>query len=182
MKGWLALGLLPALLQAPPRPPRANELTLARLRPGADTLAAAERLYPANLKSPQEVAAGVSVWRDACRGWSLRVEADAAGVIQEITVDSFGEPVPAACRASARLRSATWATGRGLAPGNACARAASLYGPPASRGPSTQGGRELDLLYYEFDWAGTDVPQVMEISCDRKSGRVAQITLAFPSL
>jgi len=42
------------------------------------------------------------------------------------------------------------------------------------------------LLYYAFDWAGPDVPQVMEVVCtapkDGSSGRVAEITLAAGSL
>jgi hypothetical protein len=45
-----------------------------------------------------------------------------------------------------------------------------------------RGSRELDLLYYAFDWAGTRVPQVMEVYCDHATGRVVEITLAFPSL
>jgi hypothetical protein len=45
-----------------------------------------------------------------------------------------------------------------------------------------KGTRELELLYYAFDWAGSDVPQVMEISCERSTGKVLEITLAFPSL
>jgi hypothetical protein len=42
------------------------------------------------------------------------------------------------------------------------------------------------LWYYAFDWAGADVPQVMEVLCTReadgKPGRVVEITLAGPSL
>jgi hypothetical protein len=42
------------------------------------------------------------------------------------------------------------------------------------------------LLYYAFDWAGPDVPQVMEVLCaveqDGKLGRVVEITLAASSL
>jgi hypothetical protein len=61
-----------------------------------------------------------------------------------------------------------------------------LYGAPDSRSPSTKGGRQLELLYYAFDWAGADVPQVMEVACTVKEGlppgRVVEITLAAPSL
>jgi hypothetical protein len=42
------------------------------------------------------------------------------------------------------------------------------------------------LWYYAFDWAGPDVPQVMEVVCTREkdgqAGRVVEITLAAPSL
>jgi hypothetical protein len=44
------------------------------------------------------------------------------------------------------------------------------------------GDHELEFLYYAFDWAGADVPQVMEIHCARENGRVVEMTLAFPSL
>jgi hypothetical protein len=37
-------------------------------------------------------------------------------------------------------------------------------------------------MFYMFDWAGSDVPQVMEVSCDKETGRVVEIMLAFPSL
>jgi hypothetical protein len=37
-------------------------------------------------------------------------------------------------------------------------------------------------MSYQFDWAGSDVPQVMEVLCARDTGRVVEITLAFPSL
>jgi hypothetical protein len=61
-----------------------------------------------------------------------------------------------------------------------------LYGQPGSRGPSTKDGQQLELLYYAFDWAGPDVPQVMAVLCtpgsNAKPGRVVEITLMAPSL
>jgi hypothetical protein len=42
------------------------------------------------------------------------------------------------------------------------------------------------LLYYAFDWAAPDVPQMMEVLCtvekDGKPGRVIEITLSASSL
>jgi len=42
------------------------------------------------------------------------------------------------------------------------------------------------LLYYAFDWAGPEVPQVMEVVCtapkDGTPGKVVEITLAAGSL
>ncbi len=79
-----------------------------------------------------------------------------------------------------------WESGRGLAAGAKASRVAQIYGEPDSRSPSTKDGRKLELLYYAFDWAGADVPQVMEVLCtvedDGKPGRVVEITLAAPSL
>lgn len=55
-----------------------------------------------------------------------------------------------------------------------------------SRSPSTKNGQPLELLYYAFDWAGPDVPQVLEVVCtapkDGTPGRVVEITLAASSL
>ena len=66
------------------------------------------------------------------------------------------------------------------------ARVVALYGQPDSRSPSTKDGQPLELMYYAFDWAGPDVPQVMEVLCTKaaegKPGRVMEITLAAPSL
>jgi len=59
-------------------------------------------------------------------------------------------------------------------------------GNPNSRGPSTRGGQPLELLYYAFDWAGSDVPQVMQAVCtpekDGQPGQVVEITWAASSL
>lgn len=48
--------------------------------------------------------------------------------------------------------------------------------------PFLRGNQELELFFYAFDRAGSEVPQVMEIYCDHATGRVVEITLAFPSL
>ena len=77
-------------------------------------------------------------------------------------------------------------TGRGLHVGDACRQAVALYGNPDSRGPSTRAGQPLELLYYAFDWAGPDVPQVVQVVCtpekDGPPGQVVEITLAASSL
>jgi hypothetical protein len=79
-----------------------------------------------------------------------------------------------------------WGTGKGLKVGDVKSKAYSLYGEPNSVSPSTKNGQPLELLYYAFDWAGPDVPQVMEVVCttpkDGAPGRVVEITLAAGSL
>jgi cellulose biosynthesis protein BcsQ len=75
-----------------------------------------------------------------------------------------------------------WLTGLGLRMGDSQDRVTGLYGEPNSSGPASKHGQDLELLYYQFDWAGSDVPQVMEVLCARDTGRVVEITLAFPSL
>jgi hypothetical protein len=79
-----------------------------------------------------------------------------------------------------------WKTGKGLRIGDPVSKATQLYGNPDSKSPSTRDGQPLELWYYAFDWAGPDVPQVMEILCttekEGQPGRVVEITLAAPSL
>ena len=178
------------VLPSPPQgkaPSRANEFVLAKLRPGKDTLATAKKLYGEQHGSGSPDDENVRTWKDACRKHALRMEADERGVIQFITAsaeDPSGETERGDCaeKSNAGLRSDLWKTGKGLALGDPLQRVIALYGAPSSRGPSTGADRELELLFYAFDWAGSNVPQVMEVYCDRATARVVQITLAFPSL
>lgn len=173
---------------APAAPQRVNELKLAHLRPGISRLADAEKLYPARFRLRAD-AETQPVWADNCGKQLLLLELNEANVITSVIVTGVSDKAISDCESSPMLpgtkealASKLWITGRGLKLGDPLKRVLSLYGPPASRAPSTQAGLDLELLYYEFDWAGPDVPQVMEISCDRKTGRVVQMTLSFPSL
>lgn len=161
---------------------RVNELTLARLRPGRSTLENARALYGEKSRQVAPDNAKIWAWADPCAQSRLRLEADKQSVIQTLTASS--EDVPGECRsrAAGAFPGASWKTGHGLGLGDSRAKAIELYGPPNSTSPSVRGERELELLFYAFDWAGSDVPQVMEVTCDRASGRVVEITLAFPSL
>jgi hypothetical protein len=185
MKRLVFFAVLLTVWQSSAPPRRANELTLARLRPGVDTLRTAEKRYPAKFREPilPEYPDTALYWAK-CTGRSMQFELDEKRVIQSITVSLIELPAIGDCEGDllAFLRQREWMTGKGLSLGHACERAEALYGPPNSRLPSLRGKRELELLYYSFDWAGPDVPQVMEVTCDRESRRVVQITLAFPSL
>jgi hypothetical protein len=160
-----------------------TELTLAGLRPGRDSLVTALKRYKAKYSSSEEGAAGKKQWGDACTGHSLTMNVDAHGVIQEITVSSL-VPLDGKCenRRIDALDEKDWVTGRGLHLGDPEDRVAELYGEPNSSGPSVRGSTELEFLYYPFDWAGSDVPQAMEIYCARDTGRIVEITLVYPSL
>ena len=132
----------------------------------------------------QDEADDIKQWRNGCAGRSLRLEVDDPGVIQSVTVSSLEQRNPD-CRekdAASPLGIEQLKTGRGLTLGQTRKRVVALYGEPNSEGPTTYEGREFELLFYAFDWADTDVPQVMEVTCERGSGRVRKITLAFPSL
>jgi hypothetical protein len=162
---------------------RVNELTLAGLRPGHDTISA-----PAKEFRELTLDAAVTdayVWGDICTHRELRVEADASGGVKTVSVASKYKPeIMAKCAASVldpkRLK--LIASGHGLQLGDACARIEEMYGKAESRSPSVAGSDKLELYLYKFDWAGTDVPQVMEVSCDASSQTVAEITLAAATL
>jgi hypothetical protein len=166
-----------------------TELTLAGLRPGRDSLAVAVKHYKAKYSSSDaggEKSAekpSEKQWGDPCTGHSLSLDIDAHGVIQRITVSSL-VPQDGKCesRRTDALDEKDWVTSQGLRLGDPEDRVAELYGEPHSSGPSLKGSSELEFLFYPFDWAGSDVPQSMEIYCARDTGRVVEITLAYPGL
>jgi hypothetical protein len=159
-----------------------NEILLAGLRPGRDTFAVAEKRFkPKNLS--EEANSSSKEWRDDCSGRSIRLEVDAKSVIQSVTLTTLGsQEGKCSDRRPDFLDPRNWVTGLGLRMGDSQDRVTGLYGEPKSSGPASKNGQELELLYYQFDWAGSDVPQVMDVLCARDTGRVVEITLAFPSL
>ena len=178
----LALLLMPATRlrgQESAQPKRVNELTLAGLRPGHDGLAVALKRY-SEKSADSHSAANAKLWLDPCTGRALSVEMDGRAMIRAITV-SLLVPQEAKC-GNQRFAVQDWITGRGLRLGDPQDRVVQLYGEPNSSGPAVHGERELEFLRYAFDWAGSDVPQILEIDCARENGRVVEITLAFPSL
>ena len=158
---------------------RANELTLAGLRPGRDTATRAIQLYKKPSKSDSQN--NQMSWGATCQTQTLFLDLEADKTIRVIR--AVETPPPVDCRV---LSPGPWKTGRGLGVGDAAGKVVELYGEPESRSPSTKDGQPLELMYYAFDWAGADVPQVMEVLCtkaaDGKPGRVMEITLAAPSL
>ena len=162
---------------------KSNELTLAGLRPGKDTTSRLFRLYP-NFKSSATTQDGQISWEDPCRQERLTVDVDSSKNVQVIRVARLEESKAAHCEA-ATLPS-RWKTGLGLRILDHSQSVIQLYGEPDSRSPSTKDGQPLELWYYAFDWAGPDVPQVMEVVSTREKdgqpGRVVEITLAAPSL
>jgi hypothetical protein len=180
----LALAQAPAPGRAPaPALVRANELTLAGLRPGRDALSVALKRYSDKYSDRQATAPNMKRWLDPCTGRTLSLELDNQSMIQAITVSSL-VPQDGKCsdRGFGALAVQDWVTGRGLHLGDNQDKIVQIYGEPTSSGPSVNGDRDLQFLYYAFDWAGANVPQVMEIHCARETGRVVEITLAFPSL
>jgi len=167
---------------SPPDPQEKNETLLAGLRPGRDDYGAAQKRFKiaglADEKDSRE-----KRWYDPCSGRAISLELDDQSIIQSITITTLApKPGPCGARRPDFLKSENWQTGHGVRMGDPQDRIYATYGEPNSSVPSVNRGHELELLFYQFDWAGSDVPQVMEVLCARGTGRVVQITLAFPSL
>jgi hypothetical protein len=166
------------------RPFRSNELTLAGLKPGIDTLKQAKSRF--KLLTPQADDNTGYVFHDVCIHADLFVETDAYGRIGTLRIAKSDTTIIFDCDPKAVRKMPPLKTGRGLSIFDPTQKVVLLYGEPTSRSPSTKNGQPLELLYYAFDWAGPDVPQVMEVVCtapkDGTPGRVVEITLAAGSL
>jgi hypothetical protein len=58
------------------------------------------------------------------------------------------------------------------------AQTAEIHEKSESRSAFVKGSDKLELCLYKLDWAGPDMPQVMEVSGDASAQTVAEITLA----
>lgn len=176
----VSVALLAAFAQDAANPQRHNELTLAGLRPGRDRISTPKNVFRTLALATSRV--GVIEWRNDC-GQKLRVETDQRGVVETVTASVLGDKLNG-CKSQigAAQTYAALETGRRLGLDNLCPKVTGIYGEPESRSPSVQGPRKLELLFYSFDWAGEDVPQSMEVSCDAATGRVVEITLASSTL
>jgi len=177
----LALSLAAAVSRAQSGEPsaRANELSLAGLRPGRETLNDAFRRYKRKYLWADAGNTNSMEWRDPCTGRALTVEIDDRSLIQEVTISSLVPP-EGKCddRRFESLNLKDWITGHGLRIGDSRDRVVELYGEPRSSGPVVKEDHELELLEFSFDWAGREVPQAMRIYCARDTGRVVEMTLA----
>ena len=160
---------------------RVNEFTLAGLRPGRDSLMRAAQLNKP-FGTGKVLPGDQTAWYDGCRDLSLTVDSDRQKQIEVIRASVWAGST-ADC---AGMPPSPWKTGLGVRVGDPSVKLEQVYGKADSKSPSTRDGQPLELWYYAFDWAGPDVPQVMEVLCTRetagKPGKVVEITLAAPSL
>jgi hypothetical protein len=160
---------------------RKNEWKLAGLLPGRTTVQRAKAIL-----GKTAAVDGTSLTWNGCDGLLVEVQADRQGMIQTVRLSQVATPDFNEDCSPALQKGRSPQTGLGLRIGDGAAKVATLYGNPDSRSPSTKDGQPLELLYYAFDWAGPDVPQVMQVVCtaekDGQAGRVVQITLAASSL
>ncbi len=194
MRFWLCVSATAILIWFAPQgiaggngDKKKNETSLAGLRPGRDKLRAATNAYGPYYRKVLPDSDDVVAWVDKKKHRVVRVELDKEGVIQSVTVSTIDplidQPSDHKKIPQTPLPSSELTSGRGIRVAHSvCKEVERTYGPANSDGPSTQHGNDLRLLYYSFDWAGPKVPQVMEVSCERTTGTVVQITLSYPSL
>ena len=158
-----------------------NEVTLAGLRPGRDSLANALKHYKQKYLV-DKTSIDSKEWRDTCTGHSLAMALDSHSVIEEITV-SLLVPRDGNCdnRRFEFLNLDDWITGKGLRLGDSRNHVVELYGEPSSSEPVVRDDADFELLQFDFAALGPNVPQQMRVYCERESGRVVEITLSASS-
>lgn len=158
------------------RPPgNVNELTLAGLRPGSSTVGSAVARFGAHWTHPSADEKDLYVWCDAAQGVRLSLEANPSGTIQVVTVNRLLGAAPKAC--ADRLPPSFARTGRGVRLGNSPQQLKHVYGKPFFEGPSSWNGQDVQLIVFNFSWAGSDKPQILESSFD-SAGRLVKMTLS----
>lgn len=186
---WRLVNIAATLaLAMPPGQPqqarsRVNELTLAGLRPGRDKIIEPQKSFRELTLDPDSMDA--LVWGDICTHRQMRIELDADKKIQTITLTYGYKPeIMAKCLPSVGSPEVLKLvqTGNGLNLSDACGRVRQIYGKAESESPSVKGGEKLKLFFYSLDWAGTNVPQVMEVTCNPATNHVVEIMLAASSL
>jgi hypothetical protein len=167
-------------------PKRVNELTLAGLQPGKDALDKASKKFGKDSNTKASDDPNAHSWLVNCPSDDLVIEAGPNEIIRNVTVSvsHVADHMNFECspRGESRKFRSRIGSGRDLLLRDRCGRIEEIYGKPESRSPSVKGSDKLELYLYTFDWAGPDVPQVMEVSCDAATQTVTEITLAASSL
>ena len=189
-KFWLLVSVVVAVVLAlqlglrAGGPKRVNELTLAGMRPGRDTIEKAQRRYKQSLRRGVLGDPNLFQVDDPCNNRMLAINEAASGIVDSIVVGPTVGRLVIDCTPESYFPRAKdrWRTSHDLGVGSSCGRIEEIYGKAESRSPSVKGSDKLELYLYKFDWAGPDVPQVMEVSCDASSQTVVEITLAASTL
>lgn len=181
--GAAAVALVMPFGQAQHAHLRTNELTLAGLRPGRDKILEPQKTFRELTLDPDHKDA--ILWGDICTHRQMRIELDADKKIQTITLSyGYKSEIMAKCLPSVSSPEVLKLvqTGRGLNLSDPCLRVIQIYGKAESQSPSVRGNEKLKLFFYSFDWAGPNVPQVMEVTCNPATNQVVEIVLAAASL
>jgi len=158
----ITMAVAAAPFQATDGPHRQNETTSAGLLPARTSITKAQAILgDSTIEDAQNHSAA---WR-SCSGDLPYVDSDDKGIVQQVRAEKARAPKREnGCNFTGSSES-KWSTRLGLRLGSPAPQVLQLYGEPDSRSPSTKDGERLELLYYAFDWAGLDVPQVIEVLC-----------------
>jgi len=157
------------------RPPgNVNELTLAGLRPGVTTAAEAVRRLGPGWTHPSADEHDLYDWCDHATRLRVQIEERGAGAVQAVTLERMPAGGTSGCHAHLPVSLAR--TGRGVALGAAPARLRAVYGKPFFTGPASWRGHDVEMIVYNFSWAGSDKPQVLESTFGH--GALIKLTLS----
>src|SRR5258708_21964793 len=93
-------------------------------------------------------------WGGDCWGRSLRLELNAKGMIQRITITTLGiQEGKCSDKRADFLDGKNWVTGVGLRIGDSQGRVVAFYRESNSSGPAAKKGRGLDLMVSQLDSA-----------------------------
>ncbi|HWQ03095.1 MAG TPA: hypothetical protein VNL38_01320 [Candidatus Nitrosotenuis sp.] len=155
---------------------RRNEIQLAGLRPGRDTLRTAANLYGSFYRKVKPDSELEIAWVDSVKQRVLRVELNEKGVIQAVVVSTL-DPLTSDPdhKTDTPLPSPKLATGRGLRIAHEnYGDAKDQYGDPDSSEEGKRHGITVEVMTYTFP----KEPRFLEIACERGGGRIVQIKLA----
>ncbi len=168
-----------ALAQGPPSNPdhppgNVNELTLAGIRPGRVRIAAEVRRFGTQWFHPSPDEPDIYIWQDLKNGLRLTLEVDDKGVVRAVTVlraDALpNDGLPPTLRRTnlprAHLPLSIASTGRGMRLGDSPIRLLHIYGKPFFRGSAQLDRQQVEMIVFNFSWAGRQYPQILESSFD----------------
>jgi hypothetical protein len=160
-----------------------NELEIAGLRPGQDTMRKAYHRFGKNLVTNELSQSGSVVWLDVCNHQMLTVSFDTNDIILGVRIQHTPGVTMADCDVrsySRNVRSRMGGTGHGLLFGDRCDRVQQLYGSPHSDDHSASGTQESNSFVYHFDRGSKGSQLTLEITCDPASKTVKTIELTAP--
>lgn len=158
-------------------PGNVNELTLAGLRPGRSTIQMAEARLGASWHHPSSDEKDLYIWCDPHTRLQVQLEVTPRGMIRVVTVERVPKPAASAASCDAKLAAGLGHTGRGVALGDSAERLKRTYGTPFFTGPSSWRGKTVQMIVYNFSWAGADKPQILESSFNGE-GQLVKMTLS----
>jgi hypothetical protein len=179
-KFWLlgsaTIGLFAATIATAATKP-VNEIRLGGLQPGRDTLQSFKRKV--KREEPAFDGSTEHSYYEICNYQTIDVYPDSTGRLTRISVTQVTERIIADCTDKSYSRQARrWlGSGHDLLLGDTCQQAIEIYGKPASETSGAESNSVIKSMTYDFGWAGSKVPQAMQVECSIPENKVIKMTL-----